>query len=481
MLCHASKVVPNKGEQNQKWPLPSPGPKRGRKCYVTPAFSGFRNAKRRAQNQKWSPTKKNKIRRCCLTSAAQKRAEMLRHPCIHWDARCQARGATSEVVPKQRGTNSKMAASRLPSRGSKRGRKCYVTPAFSGIRNAKHGEQNWKWSPTKGNEIRSGCLTSVAKKRAEMLRHPCIHGVPYSKRGGRNQKWLPHPCLLGGPKEGGKATSPLHSRGSPTPSAGSKIRSGAQQRGTKSEVGAAHRWPKRGRKCYVTLAFSGIPNAKRGGRNQKGLPHPCLLGGPKEGGKAMSPLHSRGSPTPSAGSKIRSGPQQRGTKSEVGAAHRWPKRGQKCYVTLAFSGMPNAKRGGRKGEQIQKWLPHAYLLGGPKEGRNATSPLHSRGSPTPSAGSKIRSGPQQRGTKSEVATSPGPCRGPKWGWKCYVSPAFSGFPNAKHGGQNQKWSQQRGTKSEGAASRLPSRGPQRGRVIFFCGKSCNFVCLFFLR
>ena len=44
-------------------------------------------------------------------------------------------------------------------------------------------------------------------------------------------------------------------------------------------------------------------------------------------------------------------PQQRGGKSEV---------------------FPN------KGEQNQKWLP----LGGPKEGGNATSPLHSRGSPT---------------------------------------------------------------------------------------------------
>ena len=35
----------------------------------------------------------------------------------------------------------------------------------------------------------------------------------------RNQNWLPHPCLLGGPKEGGNATSPLHSWGSPTASA----------------------------------------------------------------------------------------------------------------------------------------------------------------------------------------------------------------------------------------------------------------------
>ena len=65
---------------------------------------------------------------------------------------------------------------------------------------------------------------------------------------------------------------------------------------------------------------------------------------------------------------------------------------------------------------------------GPKEGENATSPLHSQGSPTPSAGSKIRSGAERRGTKSEVAASSLPSRGPKRGRKCYATPAFSGVP-----------------------------------------------------
>ena len=54
------------------------------------------------------------------------------------------------------------------------------------------------------------------------------------------------PCLFGGPKEGGNATSP---------------------------------------------AFSGIPNAMRGEQNKKWLPHPYLLGGPKDGRNAMSPPH----------------------------------------------------------------------------------------------------------------------------------------------------------------------------------------------
>ena len=87
-------------------------------------------------------------------------------------------------------------------------------------------------------------------------------------------------------------------------------------------------------------------------------------------------------------------------------------------LPTAFSEVPN------KGKQIQKWLPHPCLLRGPKEGGNATSPLHSRG-------------PQQRGTKSEVATSPLPSRGPKRGRKRYVTLAFSGIPN--RGEQNQKW------------------------------------------
>ena len=278
---------------------------------------------------------------------------MLRHPCILGGPQRQVRGAKSEV-----------ATSPLPSRGPKRGWKCYVTSTFSGVQKAKRKEQN--------------------------------------------QKWLPHPCLLGGPKEGGNATSPLHSRGSPTPSAGSKIRSGyltlafsgaqkrvemlrnqyllggpkSQAQGAKSEVAAPPlpSWgPKRGRKCYVTPAFSGVSNAKRGEQNQKWLPHPCLLGGPKEGGNATSSLHSQGSPTPSAGSNMRNG-----------------------YRTRAFSGA----------QKRAEMLRNPYVLGGPQR--------------------------QAQGAKSEVAASPHHSQEPKRGRKCYVTPAFSGVPNPKRGEQNQK-------------------------------------------
>ena len=66
--------------------------------------------------------------------------------------------------------------------------------------------------------------------------------------------------------------------------------------------------------------------------------------------------------------------------------------------------------------QNQKWLPHTCLLGGPQVGGNATSPLHSRGSP------------KQRGTKSEVGTTRLPSGEPKNGHKCYVTLAFWGGP-----------------------------------------------------
>ena len=168
-------------------PMPCLGPKRERKCYATHAFSGVPNTKRGEQNQKWSPTKGNKIRSGCHILALS-------------GAKREAGWATSPL-------------------------------------------HSWG-SPTKGNTIISGCLThalSGAQKRAKMLRHPCILGGPqHQARGAKsevvtnkreqNQKWLPHPRLVRGPKEGENATSPLHSRRSPTPSAGSNITSGAQQR-----------------------------------------------------------------------------------------------------------------------------------------------------------------------------------------------------------------------------------------------------------
>ena len=162
------------------------------------------------QNQKWLPHP-------CLLGG-HKRAEMLCLPCILGDLQ-------------QRGTKSEVANSPLPSRGHKRGRKCYVTRVFSGVPNAKSGEQKQKWSPTKESKIRRTCLTPKRGRKRYVF--PAFSGIP--NKGEQNQKWLPHPCLLGGPKDGGNATSTLHSRGSPTK--GNKIRSGfltLRSRGPKS-------------------------------------------------------------------------------------------------------------------------------------------------------------------------------------------------------------------------------------------------------
>ena len=66
------------------------------------------------------------------------------------------------------GTNSKVTTSPLHSRGPKRGRNCYVNPAFSGI-------------PKTGYKFKSDYLTPAflgAQKRAELLRNPCVLGGP---------------------------------------------------------------------------------------------------------------------------------------------------------------------------------------------------------------------------------------------------------------------------------------------------------------
>ena len=91
--------------------------------------------------------------------------------------------------------------------------------------------------------------------------------------------------------------------------------------------------------------------------------------------------------------------------------------GHPCVLGDAQRQAPGAKSQvvPKRWEQNQMWLPHPRLFGGPKKGGNAKSPLQSRGSPKPSAESKIRGGPYQRGSKSEVVASPLPSRGPKGG------------------------------------------------------------------
>ena len=87
------------------------------------------------------------------------------------------------------------------------------------------------------------------------------------------------------PQEGGNAMSPLHSRGSPKegeqnqkskPRLGVTMMHHATKRGFKDCPGffnsTGRLGPKRGRKCYVTPAFSGVPNKRE--QNQKAKPRP---------------------------------------------------------------------------------------------------------------------------------------------------------------------------------------------------------------
>ena len=374
---------------------------------------------------------------------AHKWAEMLHHPCIlghpkrhgeqnqNWGGPQVGGNATSPLhsrgSPNKWGTKSELV-------GPTSGQKCYITPAFSGVQKDM------------GDKIRIG----GAHKWAEMLHHPRILGGP-QRHGRQNQIWW-------GPQVGGNTTSPLHSRGSP------------KTWETKSELVG----PTGARKCYITPAFSGVPKdmgdkIRIGGAHKwaEMLHHPCILGGsqrhggqnqncwgPQVGGNATSPLHSRGSP------------KTWGTKSELVG----PTGARKCYITPAFSGVPKdmgdkirfggahkwaemlhhpafsgvpkdmgdkIRIGGahrcaemlhhpcilghpqRHGEQIQNWC-------GPQLGGNATSPLHSRGSPN------------KWGTKSELV-------GPTSGRKCYITPAFSGVPKdigdkIRIGGAN-KWAE----------------------------------------
>ena len=163
---------------------------------------------------------------------------------------------------------------------------------------------------------------------------------------GQNQNWLPQPCLIRARKRAESLPRPC-------------ILGGTQQRGQNKSG------PKRGRKCYITPAFSGVPNAKRGDKIRSGYLTPAVSGvpnkgdkikvGPEEGGNATSPLHSRGSPTPSAGTKstwaqkraemlhhpcILGGPQTNGDKIRIGClnpafwgTHKWAEMlRQPCFL-----------------------------------------------------------------------------------------------------------------------------------------------------
>ena len=174
-----------------------------------------------------------------------------------------------------------------------------------------------------------------------------------ANKGEQNQKWLP----VGGPKEGGNATSPLHSRGSPK--WGNKIRSG----------------------CLT----------------------PTFSGGPKEGGSATSPLRSRGSPAKGTETKVAHKraellrrPYVLGGTQTRGQSQRWPTSGRKCYVTATFSRVP--EKGFKSGpcRAPGKNPIVGVLRGGPYQKK-----IGPKGPPCLSR--SVEKSPSEQGTRSEVA------------------------------------------------------------------------------
>ena len=128
-------------------------------------------------------------------------------------------------------------------------------------------------SPTTSSSSLSSCVGAV-----HTCAGTCSHG-PYG--GYRTCLRIKNCCKC--PKEGRNATSPLHSRGSPKegeqnqkskPRPRVTMMHHATKRGFKDCPGflnsTGRLGAKRGRKCYTTLAFSGVPN--KGGQNQKSKP-----------------------------------------------------------------------------------------------------------------------------------------------------------------------------------------------------------------
>ena len=184
---------------------------------------------------------------CCHATASSSFA--VRASRMHWSGSMGSAVAGSVLrfrfVPLRMGapTSIRIGCLTPAFSGPKRGQKCYITHAVSGV-----PKQN-------GTKSDLACLTPAlqgAKMRAEMLRHPCILGVPkqretksevaastpYLLGAQKRAEMLRHPCILGGPQT------------------------------KRDKIGFGYRTPalpggpERGRKCYVAHAFSGVPRQK---------------------------------------------------------------------------------------------------------------------------------------------------------------------------------------------------------------------------
>ena len=180
--------------------------------------------------------------------------------------------------------------------------------------------------------------------------------------------------------------------------------------------------------------------------------------GPKEGGNATSPVHSRGFPK--------------------------RRRNQKSKPTPGVTIMYHATKRGFKVCPGSSIAPEGW---GPKEGGNATSPLHSRGSPKRRRNQKSKPTPgvtmMHHATKRGFKDCPGFLNstgrlGPKRGWKCHVTPAFSGSPTkgtnsevkTYAGGHHDAPPTKRGFKDfPGFLNSTGRLGPKGGRKCYVTG------------
>ena len=246
------------------------------------------NAKRGGQNQNW-------LSHLCL-SGAQAEVELLRDPCLLGGPQHQVRGKKSEL-----------ATSPPPSRGPKKGRDCYVTPAFSGVPNAKCMEKiriayltpTFSRAQKREELLRNPCIlaglqhqvrgtkselvissmhSQAAQKRAELLCNPCILGGPQRQARGELRNWLPHPHLLGGQNRAQSLRNPC-------------ILGGPQRqaRGTISELATSQlhsRGAQKRAELLCNTCILGGPQSQVQGENQNWLPRPHLVASPKKGGIA---------------------------------------------------------------------------------------------------------------------------------------------------------------------------------------------------
>ena len=197
--CYITLCVlggPQTRRQSQTWPTS------GRRCYITPAFSGVPKQRDKVNGGpqvggsatsplrfRGSPNKGTK------SMVAHRWAEVLHHPCVPG------------------GPQTRRQRQRWPTSG----RRCYITPVFSGV--PKQGDKvngGPQVGGTATSPLRSrgypntGTKSKVAHKWAEVLHHPLRSRGSPNKTTKSNvaHKWaevLHHPCVLGGPQTRGQS------------------------------------------------------------------------------------------------------------------------------------------------------------------------------------------------------------------------------------------------------------------------------------